>query len=70
MAYYWIEFGSVGELSRKGRLPEVPNVAVGKRSSRLLEEKTKLAQEESDEQEDDHLALLKTLSNEQKMEVL
>lgn len=60
----------MGELSRKGRLPEVPNVAVGKRSSRLLGNKTKLAQEESDEQEDDHLALFKTLSNEQKMEVL
>jgi hypothetical protein len=30
MAYYWIEFGSMDALRRKGRLPGVPSVAVAK----------------------------------------
>jgi hypothetical protein len=30
MAYFWIEFGLMDALRRKGRLPEVPSVAVAK----------------------------------------
>ncbi len=39
MAHYWIEFGLIDALRRKGRLPEVPSVAIAKRSPRLLEDK-------------------------------
>jgi hypothetical protein len=62
MAYYWIEFGSMEALKRKGRLPEVPTVAAVKISTRFFED-TKNKPNKA-------LEIFKTLPKETKMGLL